>query len=81
MKKLVKNQRLCVQWLPLATILPGWRRLVASNKALNFLHWVMRVVSYRLTSAAIKMASKVYLFFVAILFAVALAAAGVIRSK
>jgi hypothetical protein len=41
----------------LAAILAQWRRLVASNKALNLLYWVMCTVLYRRTAAAIKMAS------------------------
>jgi hypothetical protein len=41
----------------------------------------MHAVLYRRTATAIKMASKVGTFFVVILFVVALAAAGAIRSK
>jgi hypothetical protein len=41
----------------------------------------MHAVFYRRTAAAIKMASLFGTFFVVVLFAVALAAAGVIRSK
>jgi hypothetical protein len=37
--------------------LTRWRRLVASNKALNLLYRVMRAVLYQRTTAAIKMAS------------------------
>jgi hypothetical protein len=55
---------------------------VASNKALNLLYRVMRVVLYQCTAAAIKMASLFDTFFlVVVLFAVALAAAWAIRSK
>jgi hypothetical protein len=64
-----------------ATILARWQRLVASNKALNLLYWAMRAVLYRRTATAFKMASLLGTFFVVVLFAVALAAAGAIRSK
>ncbi len=47
----------------LAAILAQWRCLVASTKALDLLYWAMRVVLYRGTTAAIKMASKVGPFF------------------
>ncbi len=70
-----------VQWLLSAAILTQWQRLVASNKALSLLYWKMHAVLYQRTAAAIKMASKVDPFFIAILFAVALAAAGAIWSK
>jgi hypothetical protein len=50
-------------------------------KALVMLHWAMRNVLYRRTATAIKMVSKVDTFFIFVLFAVALAAAGVIRSQ
>ena len=65
----------------LAAILTQWRRLVASNKALSLLHWAMCAVLYPHTAAAIKMASLFGTFFVVILFAVALVAAGAIWSK
>jgi hypothetical protein len=80
MKKLVKNRGMHVRLLLSAAILAQWRRLVASKKALNLLYWAMHAVLYRRTAAAVKMASKVDPFFVAVLFAVALAAAGAIRS-
>ncbi len=66
---------------PLAAILAQWQCPVASIKALDLLHWAMHAVLYRRTTAAIKMGSKVGPFFVIVLFAVALAAAGVIRSE
>ncbi len=69
--------RLCL----LVAILARWRRLVASNKALNLLHWAMCAVLYLRTATAIKMASLFGTFFVVVLFAVALAATGAIRSK
>ncbi len=52
-----------------------------STKALVLLHQAMCRLWYRRTAAAIKMSTKVDSFFVAILFAVALAAAGAMRSK
>jgi hypothetical protein len=54
---------------------------VASTKALDFLHQAMHAILYWRTAAAIKMASKVGPFFIFVLFAIALEAAGVIRSK
>jgi hypothetical protein len=47
----------------LATILAQWRCLVASNKALNLLHWAMCAVLYPSTAAAINMASLFGTFF------------------
>jgi hypothetical protein len=47
----------------LATILSQWLRPVASTKALDLLHQVMRMVLYRRTAMAIKMASKVGPYF------------------
>jgi hypothetical protein len=41
----------------LAAVLAQWRCLVASNKALNLLHWLMYVVTHRRIAMAIKMAS------------------------
>jgi hypothetical protein len=54
---------------------------MASTKALDFLHQAMHVVPYRHTTMAIKMASKLVHSFVVVLFAVALVATWVIRSK
>jgi hypothetical protein len=65
----------------LAAILARWQHPVASTKALDLLHQAMHVVLYQRTAVAIKMASKVGPFFVIVLFAVALAVAGAIRSK
>ncbi len=65
----------------LAEILAQWQCPVASTKALDLLHWAMGVVLYRRTTAAIEMATKVGPFFVVVLFAVALVAAGAIQSK
>ncbi len=57
MKKLEKNQGRLDRLQLSAAILSRWRRLVASNKALNLLYRAMRAVLYRRTTAAIKMAS------------------------
>jgi hypothetical protein len=65
----------------LAAILARWWRPVALTKDLDLLYWAMHVVLYQRTAAAIEMASKLVHFFIVVLFAVALAAAGVIRSK
>jgi hypothetical protein len=46
-----------------AAILAQWRRLVASNKALNILYWAMCAVLYRRTATAIKTASLLGPFF------------------
>jgi hypothetical protein len=46
-----------------AVILAQWQQPVASNIALDLLHWEMHAVLYRLTATAIKMASKVGAFF------------------
>jgi hypothetical protein len=46
----------------LTAILAQWQHPVASTKALDRLHQAMRVVWYRRTAAAIKMASKVGTF-------------------
>ncbi len=81
MKKLKKNQGRLDRLQLLATILAQWQHLVASNKALSHLYWAMRAVLYQRTAAAIKMASLFVHFFVVVLFAVALAAAGAIRSE
>jgi hypothetical protein len=63
MKKLEKNQGRLDQLQLSATILTRWRRLVASNKALNLLYRAMRAVLYRRTAAAIEMASLLGAFF------------------
>ncbi len=56
-EKTQKNQGRHDQLQLSATILPRWRRLMASNKALNLLYWAMHAVLYRRTAAAIKMGS------------------------
>jgi hypothetical protein len=63
MKKLKKKQGRLDQLQLSAAILVQWWRLVASNKALNLLNWAMRLVLYRCTAAAIKMASLLDTFF------------------
>ena len=60
--------------------LTQWWCLGAFRKALDLLHWAMRVVWYRRIAMAIKMASKVGVFFIVGLSIVALAAAKAIRS-
>ncbi len=70
-----------VQLMLLEQVLVRWQRLVAFRKPMNLLHWVMCVVLYCHTAMASKTASKVGTFFINVLFAVALAAAGAIRSK
>ena len=62
-------------------VVARWWHLVTFMKALVMLHWAMRNVLYRRTATAIKMVSKVDTFFIFVLFAVTLAAAGVIRSQ
>ena len=61
-------------------VISQWRSLVAFRKAMNLLHWAMCTVSYRCTAKAIKTASIVGTFFINVVFSVALAAAGAIRS-
>ncbi len=53
----------------LAAILAQWWHLVASNKALNFLHQAMRAVMYRRIAMAIKTASFLSVFNDCCLFA------------
>ena len=55
--------------------------LVAFVKATSLLHWVMCSVLYCRIATAIKMASKVGTCCIIVTFAVALAAAGAIRSE
>jgi hypothetical protein len=45
-----------------AAIFARWWRLVASNKALNLLHWAMCAVTYRRITIAIKTASFLGVF-------------------
>jgi hypothetical protein len=56
MKKLIKKWHMHDQLQRLAAILAHWRCLVASNKALNLLHWAMCMVMYRRITMAIKTA-------------------------
>ncbi len=69
MKKLVKNRHMRDRLQLLATILAQWRRLVASNKAINLLHWAMCTVTYRRIAMAIKTASFLGVFVDSCLFA------------
>jgi hypothetical protein len=62
-------------------VLVEWWCLVAFMKAMNLLHWVMGAVKYLHTTTAIEMVNKVDTFCIVVLFAVALAATGVIQSK
>jgi hypothetical protein len=64
-----------------AAILARWHCPLASTRALDLLHQAMRAVLYWHTTVAIKMARKVEPFFVVLLFAVALTAAGAIQGK
>jgi hypothetical protein len=50
-------------------ILAQWRRLVASSKALDLLHWAMHAVLYRRTATAIETPSFVGVFVDYCLFA------------
>jgi hypothetical protein len=52
-----------------AAILARWRHLVASNKALNLLHWAMCAATYRRITMAIKTASFLGVFVDCCLFA------------
>jgi hypothetical protein len=69
MKKLKKNQHMCERLQRLAAILAQWWRLVASNKALNLLHWGMCTVMYRHIAMAIKTATFLGAFVDCCLFA------------
>jgi hypothetical protein len=69
MKKLVNNWHMHDRLQLSAAILTQWRRLVASNKALNLLHQVMCAVMYRRIAMAIKTASFLGVFVDCCLFA------------
>jgi hypothetical protein len=69
LKKLKKKQRICDQLQQLAAILAQWWHLVASNKALNLLHWAMCMVMYWCVAMAIKTATFLGAFFDCCLFA------------
>jgi hypothetical protein len=62
-EKTQKNQDRLDRLQLLGAILAQWRRLVASNKALNLLYWAMHMVLYQHTAGAIKMASLLGTFF------------------
>ena len=65
----------------LERVLARWRHIVAFKKALDLLRRAMCTVSYRHNATAIEMVSKVDIFCIVVLFAVALAAARAIWSK
>jgi hypothetical protein len=70
MKKLVKNRHMRDRLQLSAAILAQWWRVVASNKALNLLHWVMCAVTYRrIAMAMIETASFLGVFVDCCLFA------------
>ena len=57
-------------WFMLSDIiLAQWRHPVASNEALDLLHWAMHAVTYRGIAMAIKMASFAGVFFYCCLYA------------
>ncbi len=68
-KKIVKKRHMRDRLQQSAAILAQWRRLVASNKALNLLHWSMYAVTYRRIAMAIKTASFLGVFVDCWLFA------------
>ena len=82
MKHATKIRGRHVRLMQLEQVLAQWWCFVAFRKAMNLLHWVMRaiVLAWR-TTMAIEMTRKVGTFNIIFLFAVALVAAGVIRSK
>ncbi len=81
MKNIEKNQHRYVPLLLLEQIPAQWRHPVASSEALDLLCRVMYTVSYCCIAVAIKVASKVGVFFIIVLLIVALEAAGAILSK
>ena len=62
-------------------VLAQWQHLVAFIKDMELPHWSMHTVLYPRIVMAIKMVSKVDTFCIVVLFAVALAATGAIRSE
>jgi hypothetical protein len=62
-------------------VLARWWPLVSLRRVVNHLHRAMSTVYYRSIAMAINMAIKVGTSYIFVLFAVALAAAGAIRSK
>jgi hypothetical protein len=71
----VNNEKTCKNWHMrdqlrlLAAIISRWQRLVASNKALNLLHWEMCAVMYRRIAMVIETASFLGVFVDCCLFA------------
>jgi hypothetical protein len=68
-EKTCKNWHMHDQLEQLVAILAQWWRLVASNKALNLLHWAMCTVMYRRVAMAIETATFLGAFFDCCLFA------------
>jgi hypothetical protein len=68
-------------WVLSERLLIRWRRLVAFMKAMDLPHRTMCPLKYRRTTTAIEMANKAGGICIIVLFAVALAAAGAIRSE
>ncbi len=64
-----KNHHSHARFISLDIILAQWQCPVASSKALDLLHWAMRVVLYRRTAAAINMATFLGVFVDCCLFA------------
>ncbi len=69
MKNINKYQRRYVPFMLSDTILTQWWSPVASSEALDLLYWTMCTVTYRCIAMAIKMSSKVGVFFHCCLFA------------
>ncbi len=76
-----EKRRSHVQFMLSDIILARWQHPVASSEALDLLHWGMHLVTYRRIAMAIKTATFLGVFVDCCLFPVALATAGVIRSK
>jgi hypothetical protein len=81
MKKLEKNRHIGDRLQLSAAILAQWQRPVTSIKALDHLYQAMHGVLYRRISTAVKTASNYGTFFIVVLFAVTLAAAGIIQRE
>jgi hypothetical protein len=69
MKTSKKNHHSHVRFILSDIILAQWQRPVASSKALDLLHWVMRTVLYRHSAAAINVATFLGVFVDGCLFA------------
>jgi hypothetical protein len=64
-----KKRRSHVQFMLLDIILARWWCPMASSEALDLLHWVMRTVTYRRITMAIKTATFLGVFVDCCLFA------------